>query len=115
MLRLVGSLGALLLGMSVMLLSNGLFATLTALRMTIENFSPVTIGVVVACHSVGFATACLTCGRIIRRVGHIRVFAALASMIQPAQWMRYYAASSTQALKRSALIFSIVLPPSKWA
>ncbi len=38
------------------------------------------------------------------------IFAALASMIQPAQWMRYYAASSTKALKRSALIFSIVLP-----
>jgi len=38
------------------------------------------------------------------------VFASLASMIQPAQWMRYYAARSSQTLKRSALIFSIVLP-----
>ena len=38
------------------------------------------------------------------------VFASLASMIQPAQWMRYYAARSTQALKRTALIFSILLP-----
>jgi len=37
-------------------------------------------------------------------------FAALASMIQPAQWMRYYAARSTQTLKRSALIFSTLLP-----
>lgn len=81
MLRVVGSLGALLLGMSVMLLGNGLFATLTALRMTIENFSPATIGVVVACHSIGFATACLTCGRIIARAGHIRVFAAFAAIL----------------------------------
>lgn len=40
----------------------------------------------------------------------ICIFAALASMIQPAQWMRYYAARSTQALKRTALVFSIVLP-----
>ncbi len=40
----------------------------------------------------------------------ICVFAALASMIQPAQWMRYYAARSVRTLKRSALIFSIVLP-----
>lgn len=38
------------------------------------------------------------------------MFASLASMIQPAQWMRYYAARSTRALKRSALVFSIVLP-----
>lgn len=81
MLRVVGSLGALLLGMSVMLLGNGLFGTLTALRMTIENFSPATIGIVVACHSVGFAAACLTSGRIIQRVGHIRVFAAFAATL----------------------------------
>ena len=38
------------------------------------------------------------------------VFASLATMIQPAQWMRYYAASSTQVLKRTALLFSTLLP-----
>lgn len=38
------------------------------------------------------------------------VFASLASMVQPAQWIRFCAARSTQALKRTALIFSIVLP-----
>lgn len=81
MIRVFGSLGALLLGMSVMLIGNGLFGTLTALRMTIENFSPATIGLVVACHSIGFAAACMTCGRIIRRVGHIRVFAAFAAIL----------------------------------
>jgi len=70
-----------MLGMSIMLLGNGLFATLTALRMTIENFSPATIGIVVACHSIGFATACLTCGKIINRAGHIRVFAAFAAIL----------------------------------
>jgi Na+/proline symporter len=31
-------------------------------------------------------------------------------MIQPAQWMRYYAARSTNALKRSALLFALLLP-----
>jgi len=97
MLRIVGSLGALLLGMSIMLLGNGLFGTLTAIRMTIENFSPATIGVVVACHSVGFATACLTCGRIIRRVGHIRVFAAFAA-----------------ALAFCCLCFPIAVNPGAW-
>jgi SSS family solute:Na+ symporter len=38
------------------------------------------------------------------------VFASLGTMIQPAQWMRYYAARSTTALKRTALLFSILLP-----
>ena len=40
----------------------------------------------------------------------ICIFASLASMIQPGQWMRYYAAKSSQTLKRSALIFALVLP-----
>lgn len=38
------------------------------------------------------------------------VFASLASMIQPAQWIRYYAARSTRTLKQTALIFAILLP-----
>ncbi|MEZ5304336.1 MAG: sodium:solute symporter family protein [Verrucomicrobiales bacterium] len=41
----------------------------------------------------------------------ICVVASLGSMIQPAQWMRYYAARSAGALKRSALAFGIILPP----
>lgn len=39
----------------------------------------------------------------------ICMFASLGSMIQPAQWMRYYAARSVNALRRSALIFAVVL------
>ena len=34
---------------------------------------------------------------------------AAGTMVSPAQWMRYYAADSTRTLKRSAIIFSIVL------
>ncbi len=37
------------------------------------------------------------------------LFASLGSMIQPAQWMRFYAAKSSQVLRRSALIFAAVL------
>jgi SSS family solute:Na+ symporter len=37
------------------------------------------------------------------------VFASLGSMIQPAQWMRFYAAKSNAVLRRSALIFAVVL------
>ena len=36
-------------------------------------------------------------------------FASLGSMIQPAQWMRFYAARSNTVLRQSALIFSVVL------
>jgi MFS family permease len=81
MLQAVFPLSAILFGMGILLLGNGLFGTLTALRMTIESFSPLTIGVVVACHSIGFAAACLTCDRIVRAVGHIRVFAGFAAVL----------------------------------
>jgi len=38
------------------------------------------------------------------------VFSSVGSMIQPAQWMRYYAARSSDTLRRSALVFATVLP-----
>jgi len=74
-------LATILLGMGMLLLGNGLFSTLTALRMTHEGFASATIGIVIACHSVGFAAACLTSRQIIDAVGHIRTFAAFASLL----------------------------------
>ena len=38
------------------------------------------------------------------------LFASLASIVQPAQWMRFYAAKSSKTLRQSALIFAIILP-----
>ena len=40
----------------------------------------------------------------------ICIFTSVASMIQPAQWMRFYSAASTGTLRKSSLIFSLVLP-----
>lgn len=37
-------------------------------------------------------------------------FASLASIIQPAQWMRFYAARNSATLRRSAIAFSTILP-----
>ena len=37
-------------------------------------------------------------------------FASLASIIQPAQWMRFYAARDSSTLRRSAVAFSTILP-----
>jgi len=81
MVKVVGALGAVLFGMGFLLLGNGLFGTLTALRMTHENFSAAAIGIVIAAHSIGFAAACLTSTRLIEAVGHIRVFAGFAAVL----------------------------------
>ncbi len=40
----------------------------------------------------------------------ICIFTSIASIIQPGQWMRLYAARNDRTLKQSSLVFSIVLP-----
>lgn len=37
------------------------------------------------------------------------ILASVGSMIQPAQWMRYYSARSSKSLKRAAVLFAVVL------
>ena len=39
------------------------------------------------------------------------LFAALAGILQPAQWMRLYSSRNREALRKSALCFAICLPP----
>ena len=39
----------------------------------------------------------------------ICLFGSSGSMVQPAQWMRYYSASSANTLRRGAMIFALVL------
>ena len=40
----------------------------------------------------------------------IVMYASVASIIQPSQWMRLFAAKDSKTLKRSSIIFAIVLP-----
>ncbi len=40
----------------------------------------------------------------------ICAFASLGAIIQPGQWMRFYAAKDSNTLRRSALVFAILLP-----
>lgn len=40
----------------------------------------------------------------------LALFAGAASLVQPGQWIRFYAARSRATLRRSALVFSVVLP-----
>jgi len=41
----------------------------------------------------------------------ICLFGSVGSLVQPAQWMRYYSAASNRSLARSAMLFAIALPP----
>lgn len=59
---------------------NGLQGTFIALRGSAEGFSTATIGLIGAGYSIGFAIGCLYVTRMLRQIGHIRTFAAMAAI-----------------------------------
>lgn len=70
----------LLFAAGILLGGNGLQGTLVALRGASEGFSPATIGWMGTAYFAGFLLGCLAITRILRSVGHVRAFAALAAM-----------------------------------
>jgi MFS family permease len=70
---------ALLFGMVLLTLGAGLQATLLGVRATLEGLSTVVTGAVMASYYVGFVIGSGAAPILVRRVGHIRVFAALAA------------------------------------
>ena len=70
---------ALLLGIGFMMLGNGLQGTLLGVRATLEGFETVTTGVIMAFYFMGMLLGGVITPKLVMRVGHIRVFAALAS------------------------------------
>lgn len=59
---------------------NGLQGTLLGLRASIEGFPIFVTGIVMSLYYAGFLLGCLLTPKMIASVGHIRVFAALASV-----------------------------------
>ena len=72
---------ALLLGMMLLMAGNGLHGTLLGLRGAIEGFSPTTMSYIMSGYFLGFLGGSYMTPSLIRRVGHVRVFAALGSLI----------------------------------
>ncbi|MGB7318183.1 MAG: MFS transporter [Planktotalea sp.] len=72
---------ALLLGMMLLMLGNGLQGTLLGVRGEIEGFSTFQMSLVMSAYFIGFLGGSRLAPEMIRRVGHVRVFAALGSMI----------------------------------
>jgi MFS family permease len=70
----------LLLGMGVLMLGAGLQSTLLGLRATLEGFPTVVTGTIMSCYYVGYLLGTMIAPPLLRQVGHIRVFAALAAV-----------------------------------
>jgi MFS family permease len=81
---LVPTLIALLTGYGLMQMGNTFQGTLLSVRGGIEGFSPAQIGAVGAGFWVGIVIGSLRGGTLIRRVGHIRTFAALGAIASTA-------------------------------
>ena len=64
-----------------LLLPNGLFGTLLGVRSQIEGFSTGVVGLIMAAYFLGLLQGALRAGNIVVVVGHIRAFAAFASVM----------------------------------
>ena len=93
----VAPVAALLLGVGLLITGNGLQGTLLPVRARIEAFSTIDIGVMGSTYFLGFTAGCVLGIYVIRRVGHIRAFAAMVSI-----------ASSV------ALVHALILKPAVW-
>lgn len=66
--------------MGVLMLGAGLQSTLLGLRATLEGFPAPVTGIVMSCYYVGYVLGTIIAPSLLRQVGHIRVFAALAAV-----------------------------------
>ena len=79
-LRAISITWPLLLGMGVLMLGAGLQSTLLGLRATLEGFPTLVTGVIMSCYYVGYVSGTVIAPPLLRQIGHIRVFAALAAI-----------------------------------
>jgi MFS family permease len=66
--------------MGVLMLGAGLQGTLLGLRATLEGFPTPVTGIIMSCYYVGYLLGTAAAPRMLRQIGHIRVFAALAAV-----------------------------------
>ncbi len=93
-----GAVFSLLIASGILLVGIGLFFTALGLRASAEQFSTIATGVVMSSYFAGFVIGTFVCPAMIRRAGHIRAFAAMASV-----------ASTT------AIVHAIAVDPWVWA
>ena len=77
---LLWSLSTLFLGVGLLLVGVGLLFSVLGLRAGVAQFSSITLGLVTSAYYAGFVAGTFACPILIRKVGHIRAFAAMASL-----------------------------------
>lgn len=95
--RAVGSLWPLLVGIALLMVGSGLQGSLLGLRASIEGFSPSSVGLVMSSYYLGYLVGSSQAPRLVSTVGHIRVFAAFAAIASSA-----------------VLVHSLIVDPWAW-
>ncbi len=81
MIETLSRIWPLLVGVLFLMVGNGIQGTLLGVRGTIEGFSTFQLSLVMSAYFAGFLGGSRYTPELIRRVGHVRVFAALASVV----------------------------------
>jgi len=98
MLKVFTSSWALFLGIGLLMIGNSLQGTLLGVRGKMEAFDPQTMGYVMSAYFIGFLGGSWVAPDLIRKVGYVRVFAALGSLISAA-----------------FIIYAVFVTPLAWA
>lgn len=81
MLKVLTHSWPLLMGVMLLMVGNGIQGTLLGIRGNLEGFTTYQLSYVMAAYFLGFLFGSWLAPKMIRHVGHIRVFAALGSLI----------------------------------
>jgi MFS family permease len=79
MIKALAPVAMLLVGVALLLTGQGLQGTLLPVRANLEHFSVFDVGIIGGTYFLGFTLGCLFGARMIRSVGHVRVFAAMTA------------------------------------
>ena len=71
---------ALFTGYGILMIAHGFQGNLLGVRAVIENFNVLATGIMMSGYFVGYFAGANTIPGMVSKVGHIRVFAAFASM-----------------------------------
>ncbi|HAW53894.1 MAG TPA: MFS transporter, partial [Hyphomonas sp.] len=80
MFKSISAIAALLFAAAILYAGNGLQSTLLSVRGDLEGFPTAIIGLLASAYYAGFILGCRFVPGMIKGVGHIRAFVALASI-----------------------------------
>lgn len=79
--RTIIQISSLLLSVALLILGNGLQTTLLGVRAGIEGIPTEAVGLIMSAFFAGYAVGCRYVPLLIVRIGHVRAFAALTSLV----------------------------------